>query len=378
MSPRHAGALPRGFLERVRQLGPACVAALVFAACAAAFAVDEEALPILHEVFQDSFLVGVSVARSEIPDGNDPTPHQALLGHFNAITPENDMKWERLQPTEGNFNFEAADALVSYAERHQKHFTGHALVWHEQTPAWVFEDGDGNPAPRELVVARLRHHIHVVMQRYRGRVAGWDVVNEALSNSARGYLRDSPWLRTIGEDYVALAFKFAREADPDAQLYYNDYALAYPHKRAKLVRLIQDLQAAGALPDAVNLQGHYSLRSPSIRHIEETLDVIAGFGLRANISELDVSLFNFLERGNPYPEYAPAEILEKQARRYGELFTLFVQQRARIDRVTFWNLHDGASWLNYHPVRGRADYPLLFDREAKAKPAFFQVIRVVD
>ena len=355
-----------------------CVVALACAQSSFALASDSALLPALHEVFADDFSVGVSLDRNELPNENASTSHHELLTHFNAITPENDMKWERLQPTEGQFNFEAADALVDYAEKHQKSFTMHTLVWHRQTPDWVFKDTDGNPAPRELAIARLRNHINVVMQRYRGRVAGWDVVNEALSDAPNEYLRDSPWLRTVGEDYAALAFKFAREADPDAKLYYNDYAIEYPHKREKMIRLVKDLKAAGAAPDAVNLQGHFSLETPSIAEIEHTLEAIAALGLRANISELDVSLFNFLQTDNPYPESAPADILEKQAQRYRELFTLFIRHKAKLDRVTFWNLHDGVTWLNNHPVPGRKDYPLLFDRKGKAKPAFFQVVKAAN
>lgn len=373
-----AAAMARAWLcapsARARRRCGACVAVPVLLGWSTALAGADETIPLLHEVFKDRFRIGVSIERNQLPDGNDATPHRQLLAHFNAVTPENDMKWERLQPTEGNFHFEAADALVAYAEQHQKRFTAHTLVWHQQTPDWVFLDGNGDPAPRELVVSRLRAHIHTVMQRYRGRVAGWDVVNEALCNSRTGFLRDSPWLRTIGEDYVALAFQFAREADPEATLYYNDYNIEYPNKRAKLVRLLTDLEAAGALPDAVNLQGHYSLRAPRITQIEETIDAIVGFGLRVNISELDVSILNFLDSGNPYPEAAPAELLEEQARRYAELFALFSRHRARIDRVTFWNLHDGVSWLNEHPFPGRQDYPLLFDRDGNPKPAFFRVI----
>lgn len=167
---------------------------------------QEEALPKLHEVFAEDFQMGVSLGHGEL----ESDTHQQLLTHFNAITPENDMKWERIQPTEGNFTFEATDALVAYAEREQKRFTAHTLVWHSQTPDWVFKDADGNPASRELALSRMRTHIREVMQRYRGRVDGWDVVNEALSDAPKEYLRDSPWLRTVGEDYVVQAFKIAR------------------------------------------------------------------------------------------------------------------------------------------------------------------------
>ncbi len=325
-------------------------------------------------MFQKDFLLGVSLGANELPSGSTAPSHADLLKHFNALTPENDMKWASIQPSEGKFNFEPVDALLAYAEKEQKSFTAHTLVWHSQTPDWVFQDAEGKPASRELVLSRLRTHIREVMQRYRGRVAGWDVVNEALSDAPKEYLRDSPWLRTLGEDYVVQAFKIAREAAPEAKLYYNDYAVELPHKREKLLRLIKELQAAGAAPDAVNLQGHYSLTTPSIAEIERTLQDITGLGLRANISELDVSFFTFLQRDNPYPDGAPPELLEQQAKRYGELFALFRKHEDMIDRVTFWNLHDGISWLNHHPVPNRSDYPLLFDREGKPKPAFFAVL----
>jgi len=359
------------------RFGGACLASLLALSslpAATALTVEDAALPKLHAVFQDHFLVGVSLDRTELPDKNDSGPNRDLLAHFNAMTAEDNMKWEGLQPTEGNFTFEASDALVSYAEEHNKSFTGHALVWHQQTPDWVFKDAEGNPASRDLVIARMRNHIHVVMDHFRGRVTGWDVVNEALSDLPWEYLRDSPWKRTIGDDYVALAFKFAREADPNVKLYYNDYAIEYRHKREKMIRLVKEIQDAGVTLDAVNIQGHFSVDTPSISDIEATIQAIVDLGLRTSISELDVSMFKFFEIGNPYAEAAPTELLEKQAQRYAELFALFLKHKAVIDRVTFWNLHDGLSWLNNHPIPGRSDYPLLFDREGKPKPAFFRVI----
>lgn len=342
--------------------------------CVPAFAVEEAPLPLLHEVYAADFLVGVSLNRDDLPGDTNAEPNRRLLAHFNVLTPENDMKWEGVQPSEGQFTFEATDAILAYAEQEKKQVIAHTLVWHSQTPDWVFKDAEGKPASRELALSRMRTHIREVMQRYRGRVAGWDVVNEALSDAPKEYLRDSPWLRTVGEDYVVQAFRIAREVDPEAKLYYNDYGVELPHKREKLVRLIKELQAAGAAPDAVNLQGHYSLKTPTIAAIEETLQAITGLGMRANISELDVSFFNFFQQDNPYPDGAPAELLEEQAQRYGELFTLFRRHRDHIDRVTFWNLHDGVSWLNHFPVPNRSDYPLLFDREGKPKPAFFAVV----
>jgi endo-1,4-beta-xylanase len=345
--------------------------------CSLSFAAEEAELPALHKVFKDYFLIGVSVDSADLPGMADDASHSRLLRHFNAITPENEMKWEILQPIEGKFDFVAADAIVEHANRYQMSVTGHTLVWHRQTPEWVFKASDGTPAPREQVIARLRAHIHTAMHRYKGQIHGWDVVNEALSDKPGTYLRDSPWLRAIGEEYIVLAFQFAREADPDAKLYYNDYSIELPHKRENLVRLLETLKAAGATPDAVNIQGHFSLTFPRASEIEHTLEAIAALGLRANISELDVSVFAAWQREDLYRENLPVEILEQQAQRYGELFALFLRHKSGIDRITFWNLHDGCSWLNNEPVPGRRDYPLLFDRAGNAKPAFFSVINSV-
>jgi len=342
--------------------------------CLPARAAEEAALPLLHEVYAEDFLVGVSLDKKDLPEGAETSLNRKLLAHFNVITPENDMKWERVQPAEGNFTFEATDAIVAYAEREKKQVVAHTLVWNNQTPDWVFKDAEGNPASRELALSRMRSHIQTVMQRYKERVEGWDVVNEALSDAPREYLREGPWLRTVGEDYVVQAFKIAREVDPDAKLYYNDFGLELPNKREKMIRLVKELQAAGAAPDAVNLQGHYSLGMPPIEQIEATIQAIADLGLRASISELDVSLFSIFQQDNPYADGAPAELLEKQAQRYGELFALFRKHEDKLDRITFWNLHDGVSWLNYFPVPNRSNYPLLFDKNGKPKPAFFAVV----
>ena len=352
-----------------------CALGLAGGLCGVALAAEEAALPRLHEVFAGKFQIGVSLDATELPGAAGDAVHAPLLGHFNAVTPEDDMKWEKLQPLEGAFDFSATDALVEYARAHNMRVTGHALVWHRQTPAWVFAAADGGPAPRELVVERLRAHIHAVMTRYRGKVDGWDVVNEALSDVPGVYLRESPWLQALGEEYVPMAFRFAREAAPEARLYYNDYGIELPHKRAMLLRLMESLKVAGVVPDAINIQGHFSLGFPPVAEIERTLDAIAGLGLRANISELDVSVFSFGQHDDPYREGLPAEILEQQAQRYGELFALFLRHASGIDRVTFWNLHDGLSWLNREPVPGRTDYPLLFDRAGHPKPAYFRVVQ---
>jgi endo-1,4-beta-xylanase len=265
---------------------------------------------------------------------------------------------------------------------------GHCLVWHSQVPRWVFEDAEGKTLTRDVLLDRMHDHIRTVVGRYKGRIGGWDVVNEALSDD--GSMRPSPWYRIIGEDYILKAFQFAHEADPDAELYYNDYSLENGAKRKGAVELIRKLRAAGAPITGIGLQGHVRIDSPDAHTEAETIEAFAALGMRVNISELDVDVLPRTARGdsadiaataagtaqsNPYPNGLPEEMQQKLARRYAELFGVFIQHRNVMGRVTFWGVTDGDSWLNNFPTRGRTNYPLLFDREGKPKPAFAAVLQ---
>jgi len=297
--------------------------------------------------------------------------------HFNAFTPENEMKWSSIQPAEGQFRFDAADALVEFARKHEMQVTGHTLLWHRQTPDWVHRDDAGEPVSRRLVLQRMRDHMTAVMTRYRGQVRGWDVVNEALRDGRDGYLRDSPWRATLGDDYVAIAFQAAHAIDPHVELYYNDYNLHEPAKRAKAVRLIRDLQQRGVRIDGIGMQSHHWLSVANPGHVAESIAAFAELGLSVHISELDLSVHSGrLPEVDPYAGDLPGAILDRQAETYRSLFEVYFEHREVIERVTFWGLHDGASWLNHYPVRGRPDYPLLFDRSLQPKPAFDAVIGV--
>jgi endo-1,4-beta-xylanase len=266
---------------------------------------------------------------------------------------------------------------------------GHTLVWHNQTPAWVFEDGKGNPADRETLLKRLRDHIHTVVGRYKGKIKGWDVVNEAIN--ADGSMRQSKWLKIIGEDYVAQAFRFAHEADPGAELYYNDYSLEDEPKRNGAVRLIQKLKDQGVHITGVGLQGHNKLNWPSMEQQDETIKAFAKLSLTVSITELDIDVLPQVDEDagrnikltdelqpklNPYRSGLPKPVVDEQAEMYRKLFVVYLKHRAVIDRVTFWGVTDGDTWLNNWPVRGRTNYPLLFDREGKPKAAFDALITV--
>lgn len=363
--------------------------AVLAAGVAVDFRSNARARPLaLKDVFKDDFLIGAALNQTQFTE-RDSRGLPIIVGHFNSITPENVLKWEWVHPRLNSYSFEAPDAYVAFGEKHRMFIVGHTLIWHNQTPRWVFQDEQGNPVNRETLLARMRDHIHTVVGRYKGRIKGWDVVNEALNED--GTLRPSPWLKIIGEDYLLKAFQFAHEADPAAQLYYNDYSLENEAKRNGAVKLIQKLKADGAPVYAVGLQGHDKMDWPTVEQQDATIAAFAKLGIKVNITELDVDVLPRAVRSqgaevtltaenndklNPYALGLPDSVQQNFAERYASLFRVFVKYRDVIDRVTFWGVTDGDSWLNNWPVRGRTSYPLLFDRAGQPKPAFFAVTKL--
>lgn len=345
------------------------------------------AQPALKDVFTNHFLIGTAVNESQFT-GRNAAQTALIKQQFNAITPENVMKWESIHPSHDTYRFGAADRCVEFGETNGMFIVGHTLVWHEQTPKWVFEDDKGGPADRETLLARMSNHIHTVVGRYQGRVKGWDVVNEALNED--GTLRQTPWLRIIGEDYLIKAFKFAHATDPSAELYYNDYSLENEPKRKGAIALVKKLQAAGVKVAAIGTQTHAKMTWPSPELVHDTLNEFRKLGVKVMIAELDIDVLPARSNNNsaevsrreaadpqlnPYRAGLPDSVQQALAARYGELFAVYVQHADIISRVTFWGVTDGDSWLNNWPVRGRANYPLLFDRAGKPKPAFTNVIQ---
>lgn len=346
----------------------------------------------LKDVFGNRFLVGVAVNGRQFT-GSDERAVRLVESHFNSISPENVLKWESVQPLPGQFAFEVADRFVEFGLQRGMVVIGHTLVWHHQTPGWVFTDGAGNRVTREVLISRMREHIMTVVGRYKGKIKGWDVVNEALEED--GSLRRSPWLEIIGPDYIRLAFEFAREADPGAELYYNDFSMENAPKRRGALRLLRELKAQGVRIDGVGLQGHYLMKWPSPGQLDRTIKQFAGLGLKVMITELDVDVLprvegyvgadvrtiavrdpRLLEKLDPYRAGLPEAVDRALAKRYAELFEVFARNQGSITRVTFWGLTDGDSWLNVIPVRGRHNYPLLFDRDYRPKRAFYEVVQV--
>jgi endo-1,4-beta-xylanase len=375
-----------------RAVAPALVALLIAAAACQSQrggpTAPATAAPALTDAFRDAFLVGAALNDAQF-SGRDTLAAAIVRRHFNTITPENVLKWESVHPEPGRFDFAAPDRYVDFGERNGLFVVGHTLVWHSQTPRWVFQDAAGRPASRDTLLARMRDHIHTVVGRYRGRVKGWDVGNEALNED--GTLRRSPWLTIIGEDYIAQAFRFAHEADPTAALYYNDYSLDNAPKRDGAVALVRGLLAQGVPVSGIGTQQHNRLDWPSIAQVDSSLAAFGALGVKVMITELDVDVLPRVTRAvgaevsqrfeleagtNPYAAGLPDSVSQALARRYAELFAVYFKHRDVVDRVTFWGVRDGDSWLNDWPVRGRTSYPLLFDRQGRAKPAFDAVLRV--
>ncbi len=343
----------------------------------------------LKEAFKDYFLIGAALNRSQIFE-DDKLSKTIVKTQFNSISPENILKWEAVHPTPDRYDFAAADKFVELGSKSGMFIVGHALVWHNQTPDWVFKDTKGNFVKRDELLKRMREHILKVVGRYKRKINGWDVVNEALNED--GTLRQSLWLKIIGEDYIAKAFQFAREADPNVELYYNDYSLENEPKRNGAIKLMKGLLAKGVSIKAVGLQGHNNLTFPTLAQQDATITEFANLGIQVNITELDVSVlpdpegfsgaevtlnFAMKEKLNPFQKNLPKEMQKKLADRYAELFGVFLKHHKTIDRITFWNVTDKESWLNNFPVRGRTNYPLLFDRDGKTKSAFDAVIQTV-
>ncbi len=367
-----------------------CVMCLmvVLAGSANCFAVAKT--PVLKDVFAKDFLIGAAL-NDDVMNGKDPRAAVIVRRQFNTITPENIMKWMHIHPEPSRYNFRATDRFVKFGQKNKMFIVGHTLVWHWQTPKWVFEDKNGNDVDRETLLKRMKRHIFAVVGRYKGRVNGWDVVNEAIDDNGR--LRRTKWMKIIGEDFIAKAFEYAHQADPNAELYYNDFTLDEPAKRKACIRLVKDLKAKGLRIDGVGLQGHWALDYPKLEDVEAFINAMTALGVKVMITEMDVDVLPkaMHHRGadlskmakqrkelDPYVAGLPDAMQKKLADRYTEFFTLFVKHADKINRVTFWGVYDKTSWLNKFPVRGRTNHPLLFGRDYKPKPAFFAVIKTAE
>jgi endo-1,4-beta-xylanase len=377
--------------------------------------------PTLKDVYKNHFRIGVAINRSIATGRAGGNRTQELINkdiavtkeQFNQITPENDLKWDLVHPREGanGYDFAPADAFVEFGVKNHMYLVGHTLVWHGQTPRWVFagttppSDSAAPPAPvtpppangagvpqggrpgrgfdpsapratREELLQRMREHIHTVVGHYKGKIKVWDVVNEAISDNGPNVLRNSLWLQIIGPDFIAKAFEYAHEADPGAILRYNDYGLENPAKRQKLITLIKELQAKKVPVMAIGTQTHVSVSSPSFEEADRTLTELETLGLPIHITELDVNSAQGGQRNNGADIANNAattqgglvdEANQRLATQYANLFMVFRKHKS-VKVVTLWGVNDGVSWR----ANGK---PLLFDNDDQPKPAFEAVIR---
>lgn len=341
----------------------------------------------LKEAWGAFFRVGAAVNAAQIT-AQDARGDAIVEAQFDTISPENALKWTSVHPRPGQYDFALADQYVHFGEKHHMFIVGHSLICHSQTPDWVYRDDRGNLLGRDALLARMREHIQTEVGRYKGRIQSWDVVNEALSDD--GTRRRSGWEDIIGDDFIEKAFAFAHEADPEAELVYNDYSLENEAKQNAALALVKKLKAEGVPISAVGLEGHETLSWPTVDQEDETIAAFTKLGVKVVISEMDIDVLPPPTRPvtareslsldqnpglNPHANGLPDEMQQALAKRYADLFGVFLKHRDVVERVTFWGVTDGDSWKNNWPVKGRRSYPLLFDRDGEPKPAFYAVLR---
>jgi len=352
-----------------------CVAAIFFAANAPAQTAS------LKEVFKNDFLIGTAMNTTQIEEKNIAAD-KLIKQQFNAVTPENIMKAEIIQPGWNTYNFDLADKVIAFAKKNNMKVNAHTLIWHSQLPAFMRHMQSADSVRQYFV-----NHITKVASRYDGKVYSWDVVNEALNED--GTLRKSIFLDKLGKDYIVEAFRLAQKTSPHSKLYYNDYNIEQPKKRAGAIDIIKKIQAAGVRIDGVGIQGHWKSGNVPMTDIEESIKEYSSLGIDVMFTELDLSVLpnpwdkttadvsetaQGSAKMNPYQNGLPDSAQQLLAKSYADLFTLFMKYKKEISRITFWGVDDGQSWLNGFPIKGRTNYPLLFDRNFKPKPAFYSVI----
>ena len=335
----------------------------------------------LRNVYKDAFYIGTALNRFQIEETDSVMA--AIVGNeFNSITAENIMKSMNIHPQRDMFNYELADKLVALGEKYDMFIHGHTLVWHSQLSPWLNQIEDSLE-----FAAATEKHIKDLATHFKGKLGSWDVVNEALNED--GTLRNSVFLKKMGDDYLASSFKWTSEIDPDVDLYYNDYNMTNVDKRKGAIRMVKKILEQGVKVDGIGMQGHWHLNSPTLQEIEQSIVDYSELGVKVAITELDISVLpnpwdlegaeisqNF-ENGDgmdPYKDGLPDSIQVKLANRYKDIFEIFLKHKDKISRVTFWGVGDGQSWLNGFPIRGRTNYPLLFDRDLKPKAAYDSII----
>ncbi|NMP79478.1 endo-1,4-beta-xylanase [Pseudoalteromonas arctica] len=351
----------------------------------------------LKNTFADSFKMGVAV-NQDIVTGKNAAAQSIIAKQFNTVTLENAMKAEVIYPQQGKVDFSGADAFIDFAKQNNMFTVAHTLVWHNQTPDWFFTNSKNEPNTPAEQLEQMRKHIELVAGRYKNKVDAWDVVNEVIADD--GSYRPTVWVNRVGDGdtMVKAAFKYAQQYSPNTELYYNDFNAWRPEKRDGIIRMIKMLQKEGIRIDGIGIQAHWGLNFPKMQYIEQAIDAYAALGIKVMITELDIDVLPLTKEGqitgtdmmkpqfqleefetylDPYKNGLPSDVEAQLNARYKALFELFYAKRDKIDRVTFWGLHDGMSWKNDYPIPNRTNYPLLWDRNLNPKPVIKTIAEVV-
>ncbi|WP_024611076.1 endo-1,4-beta-xylanase [Pseudoalteromonas sp. TB64] len=357
----------------------------------------QDPAPALKNTFADSFKMGVAV-NQDIVTGKNAAAQSIIAKQFNTVTLENAMKAEVIYPQKGKVDFSGADAFIDFAKQNNMFTVAHTLVWHNQTPDWFFTNSKNEPNTPAQQLEQMRKHIELVAGRYKNKVDAWDVVNEVIADD--GSYRPTVWVNRVGDGdtMVKAAFKYAQQYSPNTELYYNDFNAWRPEKRDGIIRMIKMLQKEGIRIDGIGIQAHWGLNFPKMQYIEQAIDAYAALGIKVMITELDIDVLPLTKEGqitgtdmmkpqfqleefetylDPYKNGLPSDVEAQLNARYKALFELFYAKRDKIDRVTFWGLHDGMSWKNDYPIPNRTNYPLLWDRNLNPKPIIKTIADVV-
>lgn len=336
-------------------------------------------MPSLAAAYESFFPIGAAVEPETLVSQGD-----LIEEHVNSLVAENAMKWERIHPRPGNdpssYDFTGADLIATHAREHGMKLRGHTLVWHNQMPPWVFQAGGGTATKGE-VLSRMREHISTLLAHFKGSVYCWDVVNEAITDNG-AWRAESPWFRTAGTDddgdglpdYIVKAFELARACDPGVRLFYNDLDTESGPKAEAALRLVKALKERG-LVDGVGIQAHWTLAGPEPETVRSSIQRFASLGVEVQITELDLSVYRAADA--PVKTELDPFLAAEQAERYGAYFKVFREEarEGRLSGVTFWGIADDHTWLDDFPVKGRKNWPLLFDTQHQPKSAFWAVAR---
>lgn len=363
----------------------------------------------LKDAYRDYWYTGISVNQWQVKAdltgtnvhnvtgqvSNDQTSDwPVIVDNFNFVVAENCMKCEVIHPEEGIYDFTLADQFVDKARAAGMRILGHCLIWHSQCAPWFHYDEQGNLVSPEVLKKRMREHIFTIVNHFRGRIDAWDVVNEAFEDD--GTPRKSLFYQILGSDYIPLAFQYTHEADPTAELYYNDFSMNKATKVEGVANFFRPLIKQGLPITAIGMQGHMILEDNTdnrlIKQYEHSIETIASLGIPTFFSELDISVlpnpygfsganvsdqFAYRPEMDPYIKGLSKEKTLELEQFWVDFYRMLISHHEDIIRVNFWCLNDANSWRNDFPINGRTDYATLFDRQSKPKPFVKKLIELV-